>query len=177
MGFWWIDRLADTFGAVWKKFDHGTGVLAKLPINGHSILLFKPGQLMNINGLPIAQCAHYFKIKPEEILLVYDDLDLPVGTIKLKYSDGHGGHNGVRNIQQHLDIKKILRLKIGIGRPEAKVQTSGYVLQQPSTTETSTLIMAMTKSVKSICHLLSGNIQKYQQDIAQINQGDKENGV
>ena len=127
---------------------------------------------MNINGQPITQCAHYFKIPSNQILLAYDDLDLNVGIMKLKHSEGHGGHNGVRDLQRLMNIKEILRLKIGIGRPKTKDQTSSYVLQKPCQSEEDTLNKKIIQSQKDFHLLLSGNINTYQQCIAKINQGD-----
>ena len=172
VGFWWIDQLAHQHNLVWQKSDHGTGSITKLIHDGKTIILFKPGLLMNINGQPIAQCAHYFKIPSNQILLIYDDLDLNVGIMKLKHSEGHGGHNGVRNLQQHINIKEILRLKIGIGKPTTKEQTSDYVLQKPNEFDEDTLKKNITQSQKDFQLLLTGNVNTYQQHIAKINQGD-----
>lgn len=172
VGFWWIDQLAHQNNLDWQKSDHGTGSITKLMHEGKTIILFKPGLLMNINGQPIAKCAHYFKIPSNQILLIYDDLDLNVGIIKLKQSEGHGGHNGVRDLQQLINIKEILRLKIGIGKPKSKDQTSNYVLQKPSKSDEDILKKNITQSQENFQLLLSGNINKYQQYIAKINQGD-----
>ena len=114
IGFDWINRLARKHCATWQKSSHGIGQLAKCsPESGQTIILFKPGRLMNINGGPIASCAKYYQIPAENLLLVYDDLDLDTGIIKCRQSQGHGGHNGVRDLQQHLPIQSIMRLKIG----------------------------------------------------------------
>ena len=135
VGFWWIDELVQKHNLTWKTSDHAKGQITKFSHQEQTVILFKPGRLMNINGQPIANCAKYFKIPEQEILLVYDDLDLNPGIIKLKKSEGHGGHNGVRDLQQHINIKEILRLKIGIGRPQNKEDVSRYVLQKPSENE------------------------------------------
>ena len=98
VGFAWINQLALAHRGTWQPNKNKEGLVCRLQHNAETVILFKPGKLMNINGKPLPECAQYYKIAPAEMLLCYDDLDLEVGTIKLKQSTGHGGHNGVRNL-------------------------------------------------------------------------------
>lgn len=177
VGFHWIDQLAEEYNLNWRHSTHGEGAQTKLQIKADSTLLFKPGRLMNINGQPISECMNYYKIKPEELLLIYDDLDLPVGTIKLKKSTGHGGHNGVRNLQNYIDITVIRRLKIGIGKPEKKSQTSHYVLQRLPEEEQALITQSMTTAIKNIQLLLDNKDHQFQEKLTLSKKKEDENGV
>lgn len=173
-GFTWINQLASTNACPWQPNKNKEGFISKLQYAEKSIILFRPGELMNINGQPIAKCLHYYKVPPKEMLLCYDDLDLAVGTIKFKKSTGHGGHNGVKNLSQYLDISAIHRLKIGIGRPVEKSQISRYVLEQPSKIEQLQLHKCMTYSIQHINLLFTGQYMLFQTKLAQHN-NEKEN--
>ena len=177
VGFEWIDQLAEKYNASWQKSPHGKGTTSKITLESNSISLFKPGLLMNINGRPIADFARYFKIEPSEILLVYDDLDLKTGIIKCRKSEGHGGHNGVRDLGHHLDIKQILRLKIGIDRPTDKSKTSQYVLQKPNEQAYARINYAITNSIAHSNLLLSQKINAYCEQLAVANQQESSNGI
>ena len=177
IGFYWINELADAHNINWKHSTHGEGSITKLHKEAEAILLVKPGRLMNINGQPISECMNYYKISPEELLLVYDDLDLPAGTIKLKKSTGHGGHNGVRNLQNYIDITAIHRLKIGIGKPEKKSQTSNYVLQRPHAEEQALITQSIATSIKNMHLLLDNKNHQFQEQLTLSKKKEDENGI
>src|SRR5699024_6123224 len=84
---------------------------------GEKVLLVKPQTFMNLSGEGVRPLIDYYKIKPEDVLVVFDDLDLPTGKIRLREKGGHGGHNGIRSLIQHLATKEFKRIRIGIGRP------------------------------------------------------------
>ncbi|SES40776.1 peptidyl-tRNA hydrolase, PTH1 family [Salipaludibacillus aurantiacus] len=90
--------------------------------------LLKPLTFMNLSGESIVPLMNYFKLKPEDLLVIYDDLDLPPGKIRLRQKGSHGGHNGMKSIIQHLGSDKFNRIRIGIGRPEPGVAVPDYVL-------------------------------------------------
>ena len=96
-----------------EKFN---GLFAKVFLNGEYFILLKPLSYMNLSGTIVKKYADYYKIKPEDILVIQDDLDLPVGKIKLKYKGSCGGHNGIRNIIDELKTEIFPRFKIGIGK-------------------------------------------------------------
>ena len=131
-GVWLVERLALTHGTTLidnKKF---LGRTAKINAFDHDCYLLAPTTYMNHSGEAVRALAHFYKIAVEEILIVHDELDLPCGECKLKYQGGHGGHNGLRNIIDHLHNKNFARLRIGIGRPPAGQQGVDYVLGIPS---------------------------------------------
>lgn len=99
-------------------------------IHGEKVLLVQPQTFMNRSGECVQPLLNYYKIPIESILVVYDDLDLPVGKIRLRQKGGHGGHNGLRSIINLLNTKDFKRLRLGIGRPTTPIATVDYVLEK-----------------------------------------------
>ena len=114
-----------------EKFN---GLYAKVYLNGEYFILLKPLSYMNLSGTVVKKYADYFKIKPEDILIIQDDLDLPVGKIKLKYKGSCGGHNGIRNIIDELKTELFPRFKVGIGKKN-NILIRDYVLSKFSNEE------------------------------------------
>ena len=120
--------------------------------NGQVTLMLKPKTYMNHSGEAIAECARYFKIPSEKILVISDDLDLPAGKARLRVSGGHGGHNGLRSVIQCLGTDQFLRARIGIGRPDSsssgkEASVSQYVLGKMEETKAELCLQAMEKVV------------------------------
>jgi len=145
-----------------KKFQ---GLYAKVSCHGHDCHLLLPTTYMNLSGQAVQATARFYKIKPEEILVVHDDLDLPVGTIKLKVSGGHGGHNGLKSIIAHLGSNNFMRLRLGIGHPGQKEKVIGHVLSQLSSHDKQALKLAIDKGLKILPELFSGTIEKATQTL------------
>lgn len=97
-------------------------------IQGEKILLVQPQTYMNLSGNAVKQLVDYYNIKLEDILVIYDDLDLPPGKIRLRQKGGHGGHNGIRSMIDQLGTKNFNRLRLGIGRPQGSMAVVDYVL-------------------------------------------------
>ena len=93
-----------------------------------SVVLLKPQTFMNSSGTAVAQAAHYYKIQPENIIIIHDDLDMEFGRLKIVSGGGDGGHKGIRSIIEHLHTKEFPRIKFGIGRPLSPVLPEKYVL-------------------------------------------------
>lgn len=126
-GFMVIDRLgSDIDGTSRERFQ---GAILETTRNDETLVLLKPLTFMNSSGQSVAQVARWYKIPPERILIVYDELDLPFGTIRLRPKGSAGGHNGLASVIQELGTSDIPRLRIGIGRP-TKSSTVGYVLSR-----------------------------------------------
>lgn len=164
-GQWLIDKLAYLFHSelrVEKKF-HGEYAKIQTPLfNGH--LLF-PTTYMNRSGLSVFSICQYFDIKPSEILVIHDELDLPPGTIKLKHQGGHGGHNGLRDIQNQLNTDQFHRLRIGIGHPGDKNKVTPFVLSAPSKNEKELIEHAIEESLKHIDDILNGRFEQAKQSL------------
>lgn len=114
-GFRFIDTYAEKKGLVFNK-EKFKGLYTEFNYNGEKIILLKPQKYMNLSGEVISDFVNFFKINIEDILIIYDDLDTEKGKIKIKYKGSSGGHNGLKNIENHLKTKEYKRIKIGIGK-------------------------------------------------------------
>ncbi|MDQ0340639.1 PTH1 family peptidyl-tRNA hydrolase [Caldalkalibacillus uzonensis] len=117
IGFLTVDRLAERLGVAITR-EKWRGLAAETSVRGQTILLFKPLTYMNRSGEAVAEVVRFFQCEADEVLVIYDDLDLPFGTMKLRMKGGHGGHNGVRSVIDHLSSQTFKRIRMGIGRPE-----------------------------------------------------------
>jgi PTH1 family peptidyl-tRNA hydrolase len=133
-GFWFVDLLARRHGGEFRDYRKYSGETARINIADREIMLLKPTTYMNRSGLSIRQVSDFFKIAPEEILVAHDELDLPVGTVRLKQGGGHGGHNGLRDTIAHIG-EAFWRLRLGIGHPGNKAEVIDYVLTRAPRTE------------------------------------------
>ncbi|MFC3040981.1 aminoacyl-tRNA hydrolase [Virgibacillus xinjiangensis] len=126
-GFMVIDELLKRHG--WelnkKKFN---GYYAMEHLDAEKVILLKPQTYMNLSGQSIRPLIDYYGIEPEDVLVIYDDLDLPTGRIRLRQKGGHGGHNGIRSTIDHLGTKEFKRIRIGVGRPDDSTSVIDYVL-------------------------------------------------
>lgn len=132
VGFWFVDQLARSHGGSFKLDNKFHGEISRVQIQQQSVWLLKPNTYMNRSGTAVQALANFYKIPAENILVIYDELALPVGSVKLKQEGGHGGHNGMRDIISHIGSKNYGRIRIGIGHPGHASQVSSYVLGKPS---------------------------------------------
>ncbi|MDG4868162.1 aminoacyl-tRNA hydrolase [Guyparkeria sp. 1SP6A2] len=130
-GFWAIDAIADSLGGRWAEERKFNGAVARMPVEGVDLRLLKPATFMNRSGQSVGPIAQFFKIAPEEILVIHDELDLPPGRMRLKCGGGHGGHNGLKDIQAAIGSADFWRLRIGVGHPGHRDAVVGYVLTRP----------------------------------------------
>ena len=132
-GEWLIERLARRFNVSLNPESKFFGKTARTLVNGKEVRLLVPATFMNLSGKAVGALASFYRIKPEEILVIHDELDLPAGTAKLKQGGGHGGHNGLKDIVAQLgNNNNFYRLRIGIGHPGHRDLVAGYVLNKPS---------------------------------------------
>ncbi len=130
-GFWWVDEFARTEGATFRTDNKFHGMVARASLHGHDVHLLKPQTFMNDSGRAVAALALFYKILPNQMLVVHDELDLPPGSAKIKLGGGPGGHNGLKDIIAHLGTKEFWRLRIGIGHPGERDAVVNYVLNAP----------------------------------------------
>lgn len=126
MGFMAIDRFATKNNVTISKNKFG-GLYAEMNINGEKVILLKPQQYINLSGEVIKKFVDFYKININDILIISDDLDQPVGKYKLRYKGSSGGHNGLKNIELHLKTNEYKRIKIGISNNK-QMNTKDYVL-------------------------------------------------
>lgn len=132
-GEWLIERLTRRFNVSLNPENKFFGKTARTLVNGKEVRLLVPTTFMNLSGKAVGALASFYRIKPEEILVIHDELDLPAGVAKLKQGGGHGGHNGLKDIVAQLgNNNNFYRLRIGIGHPGHRDLVAGYVLNKPS---------------------------------------------
>jgi peptidyl-tRNA hydrolase, PTH1 family len=148
-GFWFVDALAAKLGARFRSHTKFHGEICKLTVAGDEITLLKPTTYMNRSGLSIRALTDYQKVQPTQIMVVHDELDLPVGDARFKQGGGHGGHNGLRDTVTHLG-PEFWRLRLGIGHPGDKSQVIDYVLRRAPKLEEDKILAAVAKSVDAI---------------------------
>jgi PTH1 family peptidyl-tRNA hydrolase len=134
-GFLFLERVLSQSGGYWVKEVKFQSLLADIHIGAQKVILLKPETFMNRSGQAVGALMRYYKINPEEMLVVHDELDFEVGLVRLKKSGGHAGHNGLRDIIAHLNSKDFYRLRVGIGRPAIGKSVADYVLSNPSNEE------------------------------------------
>ncbi len=159
-GFWFLERLAVDLGGIWSHDAKFQGELSNVSIEGERIILLKPATFMNRSGQAVGSLARYFKIRPEEILVVHDELDFEAGKIKLKTGGGHAGHNGLKDIISHLGSREFCRLRIGIGVPPGNQSVSDYVLSGPSKEDKGKIDSAIQTVYDVLGLLVVGNVNK-----------------
>jgi PTH1 family peptidyl-tRNA hydrolase len=129
-GYWFADRLAEEHKGTFRKESRFKGQLAEIALGGPKLLLLEPTTYMNHSGEAIQALMAFYKIAPDQLLVAHDELDLPVGTVRLKAGGGHGGHNGLRSVHDCIG-PDYRRLRIGIGHPGHKDLVHDYVLSKP----------------------------------------------
>jgi peptidyl-tRNA hydrolase, PTH1 family len=158
-GFWLVDLLARRHSGEFRDYRKYSGETAKINIEGQEIVLLKPTTYMNRSGLSIRQLSDFYKIKPEDILVAHDELDLPVGTVRLKQGGGHGGHNGLRDTIAHIG-ETFWRMRLGIGHPGNKAEVIDYVLTRAPRAEEDLILDAVATAVDCIPLLLEQGAER-----------------
>ncbi len=159
-GFWWIDALARELKVNLVPERSYYGLAGRTSVNGQSVWLLQPQTFMNLSGKSVASLARFFKIQPEEILVVHDELDLPPGQVKLKRGGSHAGHNGLRDIHAQLGSPDYWRLRIGIGHPGEKSEVANWVLKKPAPDQRTLIEDSIAHSLKTHTAMLAGDMDK-----------------
>lgn len=128
VGFQCIDLLAQRHRLTFDRVQF-RAALAFGELVGRRVLLAKPQTFMNLSGQAVVPLLRYYKIEPVDMLVLYDELDLPLGRLRLRPEGGAGGHNGMKSIMAQLGSQAFPRLRIGIGRPPGRMEPADYVLQ------------------------------------------------
>ena len=155
-------RLADHLAERWKLGVFRRGERARQAsgvVAGRDVKLLKPQTYMNLSGRSVGALARFYKILPEEVLVVHDELDFPPGTAKLKLGGGVAGHNGLKDIAAQLGTHGFWRLRIGIGHPGNKDLVAGYVLTPPPPAERELMEAALARCMEASGLLLEGDME------------------
>ncbi len=146
-GFWWVGQLADAGRCTLKPNARFHGLAGKLDTRAGDVWLLLPETFMNDSGRAVVALALFYKILPQQILVVHDELDLQPGTVRLKLGGGTAGHNGLKSIAAHLGTKDFWRLRLGIGHPGDRGAVIDYVLHKPPSTERELIDAAIERSL------------------------------
>jgi PTH1 family peptidyl-tRNA hydrolase len=155
-GFWLVERFAVSSGVALRKDPKYQALVGRM--DGGAWLLL-PQSFMNASGRAVQMLAGFFKVKPEEILVVHDELDFAPGTARIKQGGGIAGHNGLRDISQRIGSHDYWRLRLGVGRPDAGADVADYVLHKPSPEEKEAIDASIGNALALLPQMLAGDMQ------------------
>ena len=149
VGFMLLDRLAARLGLTFSRYQF-KALVTKGEYQQQKLVLAKPQTFMNLSGQAVSALVRFYKVPMENLLVVYDDVDLPLGTLRLRPAGGSAGQKGMTSIIEKLGIQDFPRLRIGIGRPSGRMEAAAYVLQDFSTAETELLSITLDRAVDAV---------------------------
>jgi PTH1 family peptidyl-tRNA hydrolase len=159
-GFWWIDAVAARLSVRLAPDKACAGLVGRTARADGALWLLEPQTYMNASGRSVAALARFYKIAPQEILVVHDELDLLPGQMRLKLGGSHAGHNGLRDIHAQLGSADYWRLRLGIGHPGVKAEVIHHVLRRPPAAEREAIEQAIEASVAQLDLLLAGRMEE-----------------
>lgn len=172
-GFWLADHIADDLGASFKLEKNFFAWVAKARHQSEAVIIAKPTTFMNRSGQAAGALMRFYKLKPEQVLVLHDELDLLPGQVKLKQSGGHAGHNGLRDIQSAFSSPAFWRLRIGIGHPRSfglAQQVVNFVLHPPRREDMPGIEDAINRCRAVVPLLLDG---EFQQAMSRLHEGNR----
>ncbi len=149
VGFMAVDRLAARLGVTFSRLE-SKALVTKTDYQGQRLVLVKPHTFMNLSGQPISSLTRYYKVPHENLLVTYDEVDLPLGTLRLRPGGGSAGHKGMASIIERLGGQEFPRLRLGVGRPPGRMNAADYVLQDFSASEKELLNVALDAAVEAV---------------------------
>ena len=162
MGFLAVDKLAELEHFKFNKLRFKAWT-ATATLGGEKVLVMKPQTYMNLSGEAVGEAARFYKIPPEHVLVISDDISLPLGKLRIRASGSAGGHNGLKNIIQHLGTDQFPRIKVGVGMPEnADYDIADWVTGRPMGAEQKPLMEALDKAVAAVPVLIRDGVEKAQ---------------
>lgn len=157
-GWLCMDMLADDLGVKINKIKYKSTV-CEASINGHRCLLMKPQTFMNNSGEAVKEAASFYKISPENVIVIFDDISLPCGGLRIRRKGSAGGHNGIKSIINHLGSDNFPRIKIGVGaKPNPDYDLADYVLSKFTKDDIPLMKKAMASACESLDYLVEGKI-------------------
>lgn len=150
VGFMAVDEIAKTYNLTFNLSQKHKAMIAEGKINGEKIILMKPLTFMNLSGNAVRSYVEYYKIDINDIIIIYDDMDLPIGTLRIRKTGSSGGHNGIKSIISNLQTESFKRIRIGIGRPTNNLGTIDFVLHTLNKEESNIITETIDKMPKII---------------------------
>lgn len=157
LGFRVIDALAQQFAAPAYK-DKCQSQIAPLTLENHKVILAKPQTFMNNSGLAVRSLLEWYKILPQKLILIYDDVDLEVGQLRLREKGAAGGHHGVESVLEHVKTTEFARVRVGIGRESLSGDVSAYVLQKIPPAQQEPLELAISSAAEAVAEIVKNGI-------------------
>jgi PTH1 family peptidyl-tRNA hydrolase len=174
-GFHCLDRLAEAYPMAFDtKRDKAEVALGR--VAGRRVVLAKPQTFMNESGVAVGALARFYKVEPPQILVIYDDLDLPHGTLRLRPHGSAGGHRGMLSIMQHLGTRDFPRLRVGIGRPPGRMPPKAYVLQDFGADEWTEMQEVYARAVAAIESFIVAGVKEAMNRFNARPAGERESG-
>ena len=170
-GFWFVDELARKTGAFFRDERKFQGEVCRTRIGDSDVWLLKPSTYMNRSGDAVVALALYYKITPDQILVVHDELDLPPGCMKIKQGGGNAGHNGLKDITQRLATGDFWRLRVGIGHPRQLcpgMAVIDWVLGRATTEQSEGISKCLEGALKAIDNLALGKFEGAERTIGKF---------
>lgn len=159
-GAWFVEETIRETKASFRPESKYHGLHAQITLHDQLCHLLIPTTFMNLSGQAVRACMEYYKIPPNAVLIAHDEIDLPAGTIRLKFDGGDGGHNGLKDIIRHLNTKQFYRLRIGVGHPGSSKEVVDYVLDNPSKADRKKIDTAIEQAQIVLPFVLAGEMQK-----------------
>jgi PTH1 family peptidyl-tRNA hydrolase len=157
IGFDIMDSLAETLGTSFSRME-SNALVAKADHKNQRLILAKPQTYMNLSGQAVSSLQRFYKISLDNLIVVYDEVDLDFGILRLRPSGGSAGHNGMNSIITQLGTQEFPRLRIGVGRPPGRMDAAAYVLQDFSQTEEAELAFIRRQAVEALLSLVTQGI-------------------
>lgn len=159
VGFEVIDRLVDKYGIALDTLKH-KGIYGKGKLEGQTVILLKPMTYMNLSGESVSAVATYYKIEPEDIIVIYDDINLDVGRLRVRGKGSAGGHNGIKNIIAHLHTEEFPRVRVGVGMKPPKMDLVDYVLSHFSKEDQEKMDEGYDRAVGAVAMLVNEELEQ-----------------
>lgn len=159
-GWHLLDTIVRSHGDFRFDEKRSKGLMARGRLADAGVALVKPQTFMNLSGQAVAPIARFYKVPPERILVAFDDVDLPLATLRLRPKGGAGGHKGVRSIIQQLGTQEFPRLRLGIGRPSGRMPVEAYVLQKFKPAEWEAMVATYEEAVQAVEAVLTVGIDE-----------------
>lgn len=163
IGFMVLDSLADRLGEKFSRYE-SKALVTKERYQGQRLILAKPQTYMNESGQAVSNLVRFYKIPLENLLIVYDEVDLPFGTIRIRPNGGSAGHRGIQSIIERMGTEQFSRLRVGIGRPPGRKQAASYVLRDFSTEELAFISPIKEKVVDAVLTFVVDGVETAMND-------------